>query len=465
MAAERILIVEDDETLRNVMQLQLKKLGYEAAASPNAEQAVEILQKLQQDLIITDLNLPGKSGIELLKRVRSEYPGTAVIVMTAYGTIQSAVAAMKCGAYDYLTKPIEPYDLRALVSRVMDHQRLIKEVHVLRSCLDQKYGFENIIGGSAPLLHALEVAARVAPTDATVLILGETGTGKEMVAKAIHFQSARRDRPFVTINCAAIPRDLLESELFGYVKGAFTGALTHKKGKAEIADGGTMLLDEIGEMPLELQVRVLRLIQEREIEKIGARIPTKVDVRIIAATHRNLELMVKEGSFREDLYYRLLVVPIVLPPLRERQPDIPDLVWHFLEKAKSKHNRADVSLPSDLLPTFCDYSWPGNVRQLENTIERLVLLTQSPEIMHSDLPDFLRGERPSSAVPQVDLPEEGISLTAVEKDLIVRALQKFGGNQTRAARFLNMSRRTLAYRLAKYDIQTEGLKIHKQGAG
>jgi DNA-binding NtrC family response regulator len=465
MPEERILIVEDDETLRNVMQLQVKKMGYEAASAPNAEQAIEILQKLPQDLIITDLNLPGKSGIDLLKEVRSEYPGTSVVVMTAYGTVQSAVMAMKCGAYDYLTKPIEPYDLKALVSRVMDHQRLIKEVQVLRSCLDQKYGFENIIGGAGPLLHALDVAARVAATDATVLILGETGTGKEMVAKAIHFQSARRDRPFVTINCAAIPRELLESELFGYVKGAFTGALTHKKGKAEIADRGTMLLDEIGEMPLELQVRVLRLIQEREIEKIGARIPTKVDVRIIAATHRKLETMVKEGSFREDLYYRLLVVPIELPPLRERQSDIPELVWHFLEKAKRKHNRGDVSLRSDLLPSFCDYQWPGNVRQLENIIERLVLLSPGPEITYSDLPDFLRGEHLSSSVPQVNLPEEGISMTAVEKDLIVRALQKFGGNQTRAARFLHMSRRTLAYRLGKYDIQTEGLKIHKQGAG
>jgi two-component system NtrC family response regulator len=391
--------------------------------------------------------------------------GSAVIVMTAYGTIQSAVEAMRYGAYDYITKPIEPYDLKALVSRALDHHRLIEEVHVLRSCLDQKYGFENIIGSSGALMRALDVAARVAPTDATVLIRGETGTGKELVAKAIHFQSARRARPFVTINCAAIPRELLESELFGYMKGAFTGALTHKKGKAEIADGGTMLLDEIGEMPLELQVRVLRLIQEREIEKIGARIPTKVDVRIIAATHRNLEAMVKAGVFREDLYYRLLVVPIELPSLRERQSDIPDLVWHFLEKAKRKHNRNELTLESDLLPIFSNYSWPGNVRQLENTIERMVLLSGGHEITRNDLPDFLQGERPSGLVPQVALPEGGVNLDAIEKDLIVRALEKFGGNQTRAAHFLNMSRRTLAYRLEKYDIQTKGLKAHKYGAG
>jgi two-component system response regulator AtoC len=465
MAAEKILIVEDDETLRNVMQLQLKKLGYEAASAPNVERAMDVLQRFPQDLIITDLNLPGISGIELLKRIRSEYVGSAVIVMTAYGTIQSAVEAMRYGAYDYITKPIEPYDLKALVSRALDHHRLIEEVHVLRSCLDQKYGFENIIGSSGALMRALDVAARVAPTDATVLIRGETGTGKELVAKAIHFQSARRARPFVTINCAAIPRELLESELFGYMKGAFTGALTHKKGKAEIADGGTMLLDEIGEMPLELQVRVLRLIQEREIEKIGARIPTKVDVRIIAATHRNLEAMVKAGVFREDLYYRLLVVPIELPSLRERQSDIPDLVWHFLEKAKRKHNRNELTLESDLLPIFSNYSWPGNVRQLENTIERMVLLSGGHEITRNDLPDFLQGERPSGLVPQVALPEGGVNLDAIEKDLIVRALEKFGGNQTRAAHFLNMSRRTLAYRLEKYDIQTKGLKAHKYGAG
>lgn len=465
MAAEKILIVEDDETLRSVMQLQLKKLGYEVTAVPDVERAMDILQRFPQDLIITDLNLPGISGIELLKRIRSESVGSAVIVMTAYGTIQSAVEAMRYGAYDYITKPIEPYDLKALVSRALDHHRLIEEVQVLRSCLDQKYGFENIIGSSGALMRALDVAARVAPTDATVLIRGETGTGKELVAKAMHFQSARRDRPFVTINCAAIPRELLESELFGYMKGAFTGALTHKKGKAEIADGGTMLLDEIGEMPMELQVRVLRLIQEREIEKIGARTPTKVDVRIIAATHRNLEAMVNDGVFREDLYYRLLVVPIELPSLRERRSDIPDLVWHFLEKAKRKHNRSDVMLNSDLLPIFSNYSWPGNVRQLENTIERMVLLSRGPEIAHSDLPDFLLGGGLSNVAPIVELPDEGINLDTVEKDLIMRALERFGGNQTRAANFLNMSRRTLAYRLKKHNVQTKDLKAHKHGVG
>ena len=311
--------------------------------------------------------------------------------MTAFGTVQTAVEAMKAGAYDYLTKPIHPYELKTLVRRSLEHHRLLEEVQVLRSCLDEKFGFEAIIGSSAALLRALDVAARVASTDATILIYGETGTGKELVAKAIHLRSARRDRPFMTINCGAIPRELLESELFGHVKGSFTGALTHKKGKVEMADGGTVLLDEIGEMPLELQVRILRLIQEREIEKIGATSPNKVDVRIVAATHRELASMVKAGTFREDLYYRLLVVPINLPPLRERIGDIPILVQHFFEKSKAKHGRPDLKMSPDLMPCFTNFPWPGNVRQLENAVERLVLLARNSEITTEDLPGFPAG--------------------------------------------------------------------------
>src|SRR6478672_10802426 len=279
--------------------------------------------------------------------------------MTAFGTVQTAVEAMKAGAYDYLTKPIHPYELKSLVKRSLEHHRLLEEVQVLRSCLDEKFGFEAIIGSSPALLRALDVAARVSSTDATILIYGETGTGKELVAKAIHLRSARRDRPFMTINCGAIPRELLESELFGHVKGSFTGALTHKKGKVEMADGGTVLLDEIGEMPLELQVRILRLIQEREIEKVGATAPTKVDVRLIAATHRDLAAMVKQGSFREDLYYRLLVVPIRLPALRERAEDIEELVQHFFHKHREKHGRTELTLRSEVVQHCLEYTWPG----------------------------------------------------------------------------------------------------------
>jgi two-component system NtrC family response regulator len=467
MSDARILIVEDDENLRQVLQIQLKREEYQVTTAANAEQAIDLLQKFPQDLILTDLSLPGISGIELLKRVRTDYPDVLVILMTAFGTIQSSVEAMKSGAYDYITKPVHPYELRALLSRAFERNRLIEEVHVLRTCLDKKYGFENIIGSSGSLKYALELASRVAATDATVLIQGETGTGKELIAKGIHFLSLRRERPFIIVNCAAIPRELLESELFGYVKGAFTGAFTHKKGKTEMAEGGTLLLDEIGEMPLELQVRVLRLIQEREIEKIGARSLVHVDVRIIAATHRDLPAMVKQNMFREDLYYRLLVVPIKLPPLRDRGQDIPELVLFFFDRAKVKYGRGDLKFRSDLLPYFSDYEWPGNVRQLENAVERLVLLSAGPETTREDLPDFLQRRGPASEVAPSEvapvlLPAEGLSLDAVEKQLILQALERAGGNQTKAARFLGMSRRTLSYRLEKFGVRAKAPKFFKQ---
>jgi two-component system NtrC family response regulator len=463
MARERILIVEDDEGLRQVTRIQLERQGYETSAADSAEGAIPILEKSLQQLVITDLNLPGISGIELLRRIRLEHPATAVIVMTAYGTVQSAVEAMKAGAYDYITKPVHPYELKALVKRSLDHHRLLEEVQGLRTALDRKFGFEEIIGSSPVLLEALDVAARLASSDATVLIYGETGTGKELVAKAIHQTSNRRDGPFMTINCGAIPRELLESELFGHVKGSFTGAVTHKKGKVEMLDGGTLLLDEIGEMPLDLQVRILRLIQEREIEKIGATAPTKVDVRIVAATHRDLAAMVKQGTFREDLYYRLLVVPIKLPPLRERSGDIEELVQHFFRKSRAKHNRPDMTMRQEVLQYCSEYSWPGNVRELENAVERMVLLAKGEELTAADLPDSIRPQAGDS-VPPMQLPEHGVSLEAFEKQMILQALKKCGGNQTQAARYLSMSRRTLAYRLEKYGVHSDTLKALKQGA-
>src|SRR5262245_3049476 len=463
MARDRILIVEDDEGLRQVTRLQLERQGYEATAADSAEGAIPILESSMQQLVITDLNLPGISGIDLLKRIRAEYPSTAVIVMTAYGTVQSAVEAMKAGAYDYITKPVHPYELKALVKRSLDHHRLLEEVQELRSALDRKFGFEEIIGSSPVLLEALDIAARLASSDATVLIFGETGTGKELVAKAIHHRSNRREGPSMTINCGAIPRELLESELFGHVKGSFTGAVTHKKGKVEMLDGGTLLLDEIGEMPLDLQVRILRLIQEKEIEKIGATAPTKVDVRIIAATHRDLAAMVKQGTFREDLYYRLLVVPIKLPPLRERSGDIEELVQHFFRKAREKHNRNEMTMRQEVLQCCSEYAWPGNVRELENAVERMVLLAKTEELTTADLPDSIRPQ-PAGTIPPVLLPEHGVSLEALEKEMILQALKKCGGNQTQAARYLSMSRRTLAYRLEKYGVRSDTLKALKQGA-
>src|SRR5262245_5573141 len=459
-----ILLVEDDAGLRQVMRAQLSKKGYDVYPAHNAEQALELSQKKTYDVVLCDLHLPGMSGIELLKRVRAESPGTIVILMTAYGTVQSAVEAMKSGAYDYITKPIHPYELKMVLTRAIEHKGLIEEVSALRSCLDQKYGFENIIGSSKPLMHALDMAARVAPTDVTVLIHGETGTGKELVAKAIHLLSPRREKPFVVISCGAIPRELLESELFGYVKGAFTGALAHKQGKAETANGGTLLLDEIGEMPLDLQVRVLRLIQEREIEKVGANASTKIDVRILAATHRNLEAMVKEGSFREDLYYRLLVVPIRMPSLRERGKDVEELAQHFFYKFKTKHNRTDLILRPEALRNFLTHKWPGNVRQLENAVERLILLSRGPEITPGDLAGFLSADQSTTEMFPVGLPDEGLNLVGVEKQLILQALSKMGGNRSKAARFLGMSRRMLVYRLQKYGVQDKVSRSRRAGS-
>ena len=447
------------------MHVQLEREGYETTSASTAEEAGVILEKHPQNLVITDLHLPGISGIELLKKLRLDFPETAVVVMTAFGTVQTAVEAMKAGAYDYLTKPIHPYELKTLVKRSLEHHRLLEEVQVLRSCLDEKFGFEAIIGSSPALLRALDVAARVSSTDATILIYGETGTGKELVAKAIHLRSARRDRPFMTINCGAIPRELLESELFGHVKGSFTGALTHKKGKVEMADGGTVLLDEIGEMPLELQVRILRLIQEREIEKIGATSPNKVDVRIVAATHRELASMVKAGTFREDLYYRLLVVPINLPSLRERIGDIPILVQHFFEKSKAKHGRPDLKMSPDLMPasrTSPGRAMCGSWKMPWNAWCCLPGIPKSPP-KTSRISCRLR-YRDRVKTAQMALPETGISLEALEKDLILQALKKSAGNQTRAARYLHMSRRALAYRLEKYNAPAEGLKIRGQDA-
>lgn len=464
MSVGRILVVEDDDSLRRVTQAQLEKSGFQAAAAESVTQALEILAEQATDLVLCDLNLPDASGMELLKRVRSEYPDTTVIMVTAYGTVETAVEAMKGGAYDYLTKPVHPDELRAVVNRVLEHQHLLEEVRVLRTTIDQKYGFENIIGRSSGLLRVLESASRVAPTDATVLIRGETGTGKEVLAKAIHFNSRRRQRPFVIINCGAIPRELLESELFGHIKGSFTGAYTHKKGKVETADGGTVFLDEIAEMPLDLQMRVLRLVQEREIEKVGANAPLKVDVRLIAATHRDLEALVASGGFREDLYYRLAVIPITLPPLRDRTEDIPEFVQEFFRRSRLKHGKPAMEFPASLMPFFVNYRWPGNIRELENVVERIVLLSLSDELSVADLPDCIRQAHEGMDLPALPSTTDALSLEAVEKELIIQALRKFNWNQSQAARHLGISRKTLRYRIAKHGIEFRRSSIDKMSA-
>jgi DNA-binding NtrC family response regulator len=455
MSKHRILVVDDDESLRRVMQMQLEEAGYEVLVACQGADCLNLIEDITPDLVITDLKMPGISGLDLLRKLREAYPETTVIMITAFGTVSTAVEAMKAGAYDYITKPVDYEQFILVVNRAMERGQLVAEVKTLRANLDQKYGFESIVGRSKALLGVLEMASRVARRDSTVLIAGDTGTGKELLARAIHQNSARKDQAFVTINCGAIPKDLLESELFGHTKGSFTGAMAPKRGKVEAADGGTLFLDEVGELPLELQVKLLRLIQNGEIEKVGATGTTNVNVRTIAATHRNLQALIDDGAFREDLYYRLAVIPLTLPPLRERIDDIPELIQYLFLKAKQKHNLPQLRLPSSLLPHFSGYGWPGNVRELENVIERLVVLAVGDEIGLADLPDFLQRDRSHADAIELNLPPGGISLERVERDLIVRSLEKFNWNQTQAARYLDISRRTLIYRMEKFGIGRE----------
>jgi DNA-binding NtrC family response regulator len=453
MTKGSILVVDDDPSLRRVLQVQLEQEGYEVAVAASAQQTISILQLRSFDLVITDMKMSGMSGLELLKHSRSQYPQTPVIVLTAFGTVETAVEAMKAGAYDYLTKPVHPDEMTVVVDRAMEHVRLVEQVRTLRISLDQKYGFENMLGRSDVLLEVLDMAARAARSNSTVLIRGETGTGKELLARAIHFNSSRSNNPLVTINCGAIPKDLLESELFGHRRGAFTGAVADKKGRIELADGGTLFLDEIGEMSPDLQVKLLRLIQEGEIEKIGSEAKAKVDVRIIAATHRDLQAMIEDGTFREDLYYRLAVIPLVMPPLRERADDIPELVQSFFRKSQEKNKRPGLAMPPALLPYFVRYRWPGNIRELANIVERIVVLARGSDVTVEDLPQFLTQERAGGDALEIDFASKGVSLEAIEKELILRALHKCDWNQTRAAHYLDLSRKTLIYRIEKHGIK------------
>jgi two-component system, NtrC family, response regulator AtoC len=451
MRPKHILVVDDDSSLRRVMKMQLEEAGYEVSLAADGDEGWKMLREAEPQLIITDLQMP-TTGLELLARVTKEGMQTTVIVVTAFGTIETAVEAMKLGAYDYVTKPIDFEALVLIVHRAMERQSLLEEVRTLRSALDQRYGFSGIVGHSKGFLRVLDQAARVSQRTTTVLIQGETGTGKELVARAIHHNSRRSNRPFIAVNCGAIPRELVESELFGYVRGAFTGALSNKSGRFEAADGGTIFLDEVGELPLEAQVKLLRVLQEGEVHKLGANTPLKVDVRVIAATHRDLSAMVEDETFREDLYYRLAVVPLTVPPLRERREDIPELIDTLFQRAKERHGLLEVKMAAAVHQRLISYRWPGNVRQLENVLERLLVLSSGDLITAEDLPEELVPVSPNTAILWPNLPEDGISLEAIERELISRALEKFDGNQSQAARYLDISRRTLIYRMEKHGL-------------
>ncbi|MDH4100778.1 MAG: sigma-54 dependent transcriptional regulator [Nitrospirota bacterium] len=446
----RILLIDDDDSLRRVMEYNLQKEGYIVTAVVSGEEGLTRFREASFDLVITDITMPGMSGMEVLQQVKAASPGTEVIVITAYGTIESAVEAMKTGAADYVTKPFNRDEFRIIVERTLRLRDLEKENRQLRAELRDKYRFEGIIGTSPQITRVLETAGRVAKSDATVLITGESGTGKELLARGIHYNSSRSEGPFVTINCAAIPENLLESELFGHVRGAFTGAVKDKAGKFELAHGGTLFLDEVGELKVEHQAKVLRALQEKEIDRVGGGAPVSVDVRLIAATNRDLSLAMESGEFRNDLYYRLSVITLDMPPLRIRREDIPLLAEHFI--AKHGGNKRVVA-EREFLSALARYTWPGNVRELENTIERALILRQGETLSIADLPERLTHKGETIAGLSLELPDEGISLEELEKTLLVMALDRHEGNQTKAAKFLGLTRPTLIYRMEKYGIQ------------
>jgi two-component system NtrC family response regulator len=454
MARPRILVVEHDPILRRWLEVHLSREGYLAETEERFQEADGILENSRPDLVIIDGELACGRFLDLLNAQAAATPELGVIVLDAPGS-----TTVRGAAYESIPKPVNSGRLSTLLHRILDSRRSSRPAAPARP-FTRPEGFEQIIGSSRSLIDVLNTAARVAPTEATVLITGETGTGKELLARAIHAQSPRRGKPLVIVNCAAVPHELLESELFGHMRGSFTGAMADRKGKVEAADGGTLLLDEIGDMPADLQSRILRLIQEGEAEKVGATSSVKVDVRIIASTHRDLAALVAKHAFREDLYYRLLVVPLVMPALRDRIDDIPELIRNFLAEQKAKYSRPELACSPDLTPSFLQYPWPGNIRQLENTIERLVLLSNGPQITFGDLPAFLQSSSLTDRGIRPVTPEKP-AIAETEKQAIVRALRMFGGNQTRAARHLDMSLRALSYRLKKYRLLTDLAEIRK----
>ena len=448
-----ILVVDDEPVQREMIGGFLKKQGFEVIAVDSAERALELFRQDAFDLVLTDQRMVNMSGLELLQAVHAINPETPVILITAFGTIEAAVAALKQGAIDYLTKPLNLEELLHRIRLVSERYRIINENRELREALQERHRIEGIIGESGPMLEVLSLVRRVAPSEATVLIRGESGTGKELIAKAIHFGSPRARGPLVKVNCAALPEALLESELFGHEKGAFTGALTSRQGRFELANGGTIFLDEIGDLPLHLQAKLLRVLQEREYEKVGSSRSVKVNVRILAASHRPLEALIKAGQLREDLYYRLNVVTILIPPLRERRSDLVLLIEHFLRRFAEKNGKTIRGLTPEAREILLRYDYPGNVRELENIVERAVVLTRDDVIGSGDLP--LTVQEPEIADGGDRETNITVAVEALERRMIRDALAQSDGVQTRAADLLGLGERGLRYKLIKYGFREE----------
>ena len=458
----RILVVDDEDSIREFLEIMLKKENYEVTTAEDGLRAKEILSKKTFDMVISDMQMPNVTGIELLKHVKESYPDVVFMMITAFGTTETAVDAMKMGAYDYVTKPFKIDEVRLNIANALRSKNLETEVRILKKELVKEYSFQNMIGNSAAMHSIFDMVKRVSQAPTNVLITGESGTGKEVVAKAIHYNGPLKDKPFVTVNCGAIPENLMESEMFGHKKGSFTGAIADKVGLFEYADGGTLFLDEVGELPLSIQVKLLRAIQERIIRRVGATDDMKVEVRIIAATNRNLEEMVQKGGFRQDLFYRLNVIGIRTPALRERSDDIPLLANHFLAKYNEKLNKSIATISTEAMNILKGYNYPGNVRELENMIERTVALESGSTILPESLPPMVNTSsgRKMASSQEIEMGETGLDLDKVmgqlEKELLIKAIHTAGGVKKKAAKLLHISFRSMRYRIEKYNLGVVG---------
>ncbi len=454
MATGNILIVDDEEVQLEALGGYLKKRRFEVATSTSPAKALQIIREKPIDLVLTDFKMPEMDGLTFLKRIKEINPEIAVILMTAFGSVESAIEAMKQGASDYLQKPVDLDEVEILIQRNLQQKHLIAENRILKEELREKYQFKEIVSASPKMESVLNVAGRVAKSRASVLIRGESGTGKELVARAIHFSSDRAEKPFVPVNIAALPESLIESELFGHEKGAFTGAHSQRKGRIELADGGTLFIDEVGDIPLTVQVKLLRFLQEQQFERLGGSATFSVDVRIIAATNRDLEEMIRNGAFREDLFYRLNVVTLVLPPLRERREDIPLLVDHFIRKYAESNGKRITGISKEAMDILMKYAYPGNIRELENMIHQAVVLARDDILLSEDLPLHLTQITEDTDDCRLEngktLPEK---VTELEMTWIQRALKEANGNQSQAARFLGITERNLRYKIEKYGLK------------
>jgi len=448
-----ILVIDDEVAQRDVLTGYLKKKGYKVFSASSGKEGIEIARTNPVDIILSDFKMPDLSGLDVLEQVKKINPEISFVIVTAYGTVENAVKAMRLGAFDYISKPVDLDELDLMIERIIEHKNLKSENQLLKTQLQEKYKITSIVSQSQKMEEVINVAARVANSKANVLITGENGTGKEVLAKGIHYLSSRRNAPFVAVNIPALTETLLESELFGHEKGAFTGADKMKKGRFEIAHGGTIFLDEVGDIPQSIQVKLLRVLQEHQFERVGGTEKIEVDVRIIAATNKNLEEKIKDGSFREDLYYRLNVISVKIPPLRERKEDILPMIESFIEKYCKENNKEKLEISKEAADVLMKYNYPGNVRELENIIERAVVLTRGKVITLNDLPMNIKGfkeEKTIAALGKGSLTEQ---IEAIEKQLIFDALQQSSGNQTKAGKLLGLTERNLRYKLKKYNIK------------